>query len=73
MCRFETDFSIDDLSPDQVQQLLTLQEDGIIELANNKVKVTEEGRAFIRNVCIVFDKYIRQTGSVIQNTFSKAI
>lgn len=73
MCRFEADFSIDDLDQEQIQQLLSLQEDGIITLEYNKIRVTAEGRAFIRNVCIVFDKYIRQTGSVIQNTFSKAI
>ena len=73
MCRFETDFSSNDLTQEQIQQLLALQEDGIIVLADNKVRVTDEGRAFIRNVCTVFDKYIRPTGSVIQNTFSKAI
>ncbi|MBA4848884.1 oxygen-independent coproporphyrinogen III oxidase [Emticicia sp. BO119] len=73
MCRFETDFSLNDLSQQQIKQLLALQEDGIIQFKDNMVKVTADGRAFIRNVCIVFDKYIRQTGSVIQNTFSKAI
>ncbi|RYU95411.1 oxygen-independent coproporphyrinogen III oxidase [Emticicia agri] len=73
MCRFETDFSSNDLNQEQVRQLLALQEDGIIVLKDNKVSVTAEGRAFIRNVCIVFDKYIRPTGNVIQNTFSKAI
>ncbi|RFS18210.1 oxygen-independent coproporphyrinogen III oxidase [Emticicia sp. C21] len=73
MCRFETDFSSNDLNQEQIQQLLELQEDGILVLADNKVRVTEEGRAFIRNVCTVFDKYIRPTGSVITNTFSKAI
>jgi oxygen-independent coproporphyrinogen-3 oxidase len=72
MCRFETDFSSNDLNQHQVEQLSALQDDGIIVLENNKVRVTEEGRAFIRNVCIVFDKYIRPTGNVI-NTFSKAI
>lgn len=73
MCRFETEFSSNDLNQEQIQQLLDLQEDGILVLADNKVKVTEDGRAFIRNVCTVFDKYIRPTGSVIKNTFSKAI
>ncbi|GAB3519947.1 coproporphyrinogen-III oxidase family protein [Emticicia fontis] len=73
MCRFETEFSLNDLNQEQIQQLLTLQEDGIIILEDDKVRVTEEGRAFIRNVCTVFDKYIRPTGSVIHNTFSKAI
>jgi oxygen-independent coproporphyrinogen-3 oxidase len=73
MCRFETELVSDDLSQEQLQQLLSLEEDGIIMLKDNKVKITEEGKAFVRNVCIVFDKYIRQTGSVIQNTFSRAI
>lgn len=73
MCRFETEFSSNHLNQEQIQQLLDLQEDGILVLAENKVRVTEEGRAFIRNVCTVFDKYIRPTGSVITNTFSRAI
>jgi len=73
MCRFETEFSSNVLNQEQVQQLLTMQEDGILILEDNKVRVTGEGRAFIRNVCTVFDKYIRPTGSVITNTFSKAI
>lgn len=73
MCRFETELSIDMLDNEQLNQLLALQQDEIITLEDNKIKVTPEGRAFIRNVCIVFDKYIRQTGSVTQNTFSKAI
>lgn len=73
MCTFETEFSSNNLNQEQVQQLLDLQEDGILVLTDNKVRVTEEGRAFIRNVCTVFDKYIRLTGSVITNTFSRAI
>lgn len=73
MCRFETEFSYEHITQEQIEQLQALQNDGIVVLEDNKVSVTAEGRTFIRNVCVVFDKYIRPTGNVIQNTFSKAI
>lgn len=73
MCRFETEFSLDDLSQQQLEQLLALQNDGIIELKDNKVKVTPKGKTFIRNVCTVFDMYLSGADNAVSNTFSKAI
>ncbi|UTA67154.1 oxygen-independent coproporphyrinogen III oxidase [Emticicia sp. 21SJ11W-3] len=73
MCRFETEFSFDDLDQHQIEQLLALKNDGIILLEDNKVKVTAEGKTFIRNVCTVFDKYISSAGQPLSKTFSKAI
>jgi len=73
MCRFETEFCFDDLVQEQLEQLLALQNDGIIVLEDNTIKVTPEGKTFIRNVCTVFDKYISSAGNAISNTFSKAI
>ncbi|WP_259016387.1 oxygen-independent coproporphyrinogen III oxidase [Emticicia fluvialis] len=73
MCRFETEFSFDDLDQHQIEQLLALKNDGIILLEDNKVKVTAEGKTFIRNVCTVFDKYISSAGQPLNKTFSKAI
>lgn len=73
MCRFETEFSLDDLSQQQLEQLLALQNDGIIVLKDNKVTVTPKGKTFIRNVCTVFDMYLSNAGNAVSNTFSKAI
>ena len=72
MCRFTADLS--KAKPDLFQQerLEELEKDGIIEVSGNRLRVTPAGRAFIRNVCAVFDRYLPANQSPEQ-TFSKAI
>jgi oxygen-independent coproporphyrinogen III oxidase len=53
-------------------KLKALQRDGLIEWKDNTVKLTAQGRYFIRNVCSAFDHYLN-TGSAASTTFSKAI
>ncbi len=59
MCNFETDWN--DVSQQFVemdQVITTLQEleiDGLIILSPFHLKVTQKGRAFIRNICMAFD------------------
>ncbi|MCD8539297.1 MAG: hypothetical protein LRY55_05680 [Leadbetterella sp.] len=72
MCRFTADISGQDpdgLTPERLQEL---EEDGIIEISGHRLRVTPEGRAFIRNVCVVFDEYLKEKESP-ERTFSKAI
>lgn len=68
MCRFEADISQQE--PDK--RLEELRQDRIIELSGQNIRVTPEGRAFIRNVCVVFDEYLKKKESP-ERTFSKAI
>lgn len=70
MCRFSADISQQEW--DIYELLEELQQDGIIEISGQKVRVTPGGRAFIRNVCVVFDEYLKEKESPEQ-TFSKAI
>ncbi len=67
MCRFQADISAQ--NPDN-SRLKELEEDGIIEISGPELRVTPAGRAFIRNVCAVFDDYLTETP---EQTFSKAI
>jgi oxygen-independent coproporphyrinogen-3 oxidase len=46
-------------------------EDQLVNIENEKIKVTELGKIFIRNVCMGFDFYLRQKDS--PKRFSKAI
>lgn len=46
-------------------------EDGLIEIGNNKIKVTNKGRLLIRNICMVFDAYMNELHLI--NSFSKVI
>lgn len=44
----------------EIEQLKTMQSDGLLQISNDKIEVSPAGRLLIRNVCMVFDKYLRQ-------------
>jgi oxygen-independent coproporphyrinogen-3 oxidase len=55
----------------ELQELRIMAEDGLISLnKNNAITVEPAGRLLIRNVCMVFDKYLRQAG---EQRFSRVI
>ncbi len=43
----------------ELEELKELEEDGLIEIKNRKIKITPVGRMLIRNVAMVFDVYLR--------------
>ncbi|MFK5879104.1 MAG: oxygen-independent coproporphyrinogen III oxidase [Flavobacteriaceae bacterium] len=58
MCNLETEWN-DNLTKNQkeniLNQLQELSKDNLLEFSDNKLKVKEEGRMFVRNVCMAFD------------------
>jgi oxygen-independent coproporphyrinogen-3 oxidase len=53
-------------------ELITLeqmQKDGLLELSEGGLQVTQPGRLLIRNICMVFDKYLPEA----KHRFSRAI
>ncbi|MHC4547401.1 MAG: oxygen-independent coproporphyrinogen III oxidase [Planctomycetota bacterium] len=44
----------------ELEELRALEADGLVEVAETGLTVTEEGRLFIRNVCMVFDAYLQR-------------
>ena len=58
MCNLTTEWN-DGLSPKEKRNIISrLQEllnDDLIEISNDKITVREEGRMFIRNICMAFD------------------
>ena len=53
-------------------ELITLeqmQKDGLLELSEGGLQVTQPGRLLIRNICMVFDKYLPEA----EHRFSRAI
>jgi oxygen-independent coproporphyrinogen-3 oxidase len=52
--------------------LAPLIDDGLVELGDNSLKLTERGRPFLRNACMFFDQRLRQNQPNSQ-IFSQAI
>jgi oxygen-independent coproporphyrinogen-3 oxidase len=53
------------------EELSIMREEGIVILSDQGLRVTEQGRAFIRNVCSLFDKRMKTVSE--KRLFSKAI
>ena len=69
MCAFrldfadvETRFGIDFRSTfaQELEELRALEDDGLVVLGDDRIDVVGAGRLFVRNVCMVFDAYLRQ-------------
>lgn len=64
MCRFETSFTDADAQFSQLaitlEKLTEIKNDGLISIKNNKIIVTENGRPFIRNICMAFDMHLHR-------------
>ena len=67
----EKQFAIDfnDYFAKELQQLAVMQEDGLLTVSNQEIQVLTAGRLLIRNICMVFDKYLAEK----QKQFSKVI
>ncbi|MEY4717812.1 MAG: hypothetical protein RL563_430, partial [Pseudomonadota bacterium] len=77
-CHFELAFSgiqrtfgicFADYFTAELEQLHLMQEDGLLALTNDGIQVLPAGRLLIRNICMVFDRYLAQK----QQQFSKVI
>ena len=59
MCNFETDWKNSTSQFVELEQVIMalkeLEQDGLIILSPFHLKVTEKGRAFLRNICMAFD------------------
>lgn len=58
MCNLETEWKIGlnaEVKNNIITRLKPLIDDGLVEVSEDKVKVKEEGRMFVRNICMAFD------------------
>ena len=64
MCQFET--SWEDAAnylpeiPEIVSQLKEMEKDGLLIINDKKIQVTEEGKAYVRNICMAFDLRLKR-------------
>ena len=80
ICQFELNFkqfyqnnAVDfkNYFAEEMHDLEVMQQDGLINLTDEAIIVNPPGRLLIRNVCMVFDKYLRRMQDPI--AFSKTI
>lgn len=64
MCQFITSWSDEKQYlgeiPAIVESLREMEKDGLLEVGNQNLKVTEEGKAFVRNICMAFDLRLKR-------------
>lgn len=70
--KIENDFSVNfaDYFSAELKQLKEMQNDSLLELTQNKILVLPEGKLLIRNICMVFDIYLKKMEGT---KFSKTI
>lgn len=75
MCHFQTNWSpgelIDQLVEKNLQKLLEMENEGLLKLQGNSITVTELGKIFIRNICMLIDPFI--ANETRKELFSKTI
>lgn len=76
ICRFETSWEVTLFSLEEAyalsQRLATFIEDDLIKLSDNKLVVLPEGRPFVRNICMAFDKRMLASETT-QRLFSQTV
>ncbi|NOT11441.1 MAG: oxygen-independent coproporphyrinogen III oxidase [Methylococcaceae bacterium] len=78
ICHFELTFAtienqfgirFSDYFASELQGLTPMQADGLLKVSTDGIRVLSAGRLLIRNICMVFDRYLTQK----QQQFSKVI
>jgi oxygen-independent coproporphyrinogen-3 oxidase len=47
--------------------------DGLVTIDDESIEVTEEGRQFVRNVCMIFDRHYRERAASSTPVFSRTV
>ena len=55
----------------ELERLKTMQQDGLLKIDGKRIEVLPPGRLLIRNICMVFDRYLGADGQTTR--FSKVI
>ncbi len=56
---------------DELARLTEMQDDGLVEVTDNEIKVCSPGRLLVRNICMVFDAY--QQPERVAGLFSRTV
>ena len=70
------EISFNDYFAGELKRLQPMHEDGLIQLSEHEITVTAKGRLLIRNICMIFDRYITPSldnKAAQKQQYSKAI
>ncbi len=79
ICQFELDFAameqrhgivFEEYFATELAELASMEEDGLLRMSTGSIQVNPAGRLLIRNICMVFDRYLREKTT---QRFSKVI
>jgi oxygen-independent coproporphyrinogen-3 oxidase len=65
------DIRFEDYFADELERLMQMSVDGLISIGDRRIDVLPAGRLLIRNICMVFDRYLGAEGQTTR--FSKVI
>jgi oxygen-independent coproporphyrinogen-3 oxidase len=65
------DIRFEDYFADELKRLMQMSADGLISIGGRRIDVLPAGRLLIRNICMVFDRYLGAEGQTTR--FSKVI
>lgn len=80
MCRMGLSFSemdekwgivFEEYCSDSLQRLKPLEADGFVQVNDEGIAITEQGRLFLRNIAMCFDRYLH--ASKVDRSFSKTV
>jgi oxygen-independent coproporphyrinogen-3 oxidase len=75
-CQLETSWNDSTLYfkeiEDVLENLQEIEKDGLIIIEKDKLKITEAGRPFVRNICMAFDLHLKRK-SPETNLFSMTV
>ena len=64
MCSFQTSWTEPDMQfpelAEVLRQLEEMRDDGLLEIKSQSIRVTEQGKAFVRNICMAFDLHLKR-------------
>ncbi|AWG21952.1 oxygen-independent coproporphyrinogen III oxidase [Flavobacterium faecale] len=64
MCQFKTSWEEKEYYfneiPEIIEQLAEMEKDGLIEIGDSNLTVTEKGKPYVRNICMAFDLRLKR-------------
>jgi oxygen-independent coproporphyrinogen III oxidase len=70
MCQFQTSWNNKDNKFPELNQVLDslkeMEKDGLLQINNNQLIVTEKGKPFVRNICMAFDLRLKRNAPQTQ-------